>query len=73
MAFYKCKFLIKVGVGLQIRKEAKFPQCRPSLRRTTGEGQGGTGVERRRNGVGPLVTKELMRRESRAPQHTWYA
>jgi len=30
MAFYKCKFLIKVGVGLQIRKEAKFP---PFLRR----------------------------------------
>lgn len=31
MAFYKCKFLIKVGVGLQIRKETKFPQCRSSL------------------------------------------
>lgn len=44
MTFYKCKFLIKVGVGLQIRKEAKFPQCRSFLQRTTdGRGPGWNG------------------------------
>lgn len=44
MAFYKCKFLIKVRVGLQIRKEAKFPQCRSSLQRTSdGRGPGWNG------------------------------
>lgn len=33
-----------------------------------GEDQGGRGVERRQSEVGPLVTKELMRGESRVPQ-----
>lgn len=56
MAFYKCKFLIKVGVGLQIRKEAKFPQSRRFLpaeereRWVRRKGQSGTGVERRPRG-----------------------
>lgn len=77
MAFYKCKFLIKVRVGLQIRKEAKFPQCRSSLRMSESENgrererepeDGNGALKERRGGVGPLVTKELMRGESRAPR-----
>lgn len=66
MTFYKCKFLIKVGVGLQIRKEAKFPQCRSFLRRTTdGRGPGWNGRWKKVR-MGSAVTKELMRGESRA-------
>lgn len=36
--------------------------------RAMGESQGRAGVERRQSGVGPLVTKELMRGESRVAQ-----
>lgn len=67
MAFYKCKFLIKVGVGLQIRKEAKFPQCRSSQRTSDGRGPGWNGRWKKVRMRSP-VTKELMRGESRAPR-----
>lgn len=75
MAFYKCKFLIKVGVGLQIRKEAKFPQCRSSLRRDEGRTRVERALKEGKSGeggrvVGLVVTKELRRVTSAATAAT---